>query len=98
MPVWSLYNHHSFLTAPLTCRDQFRRSAPTSILRAVLLCPRWVHTERCYAARQVLNEYRSMDDFAKIRMLGYESVAGPGLPTYNMTWHCSSDMCCWGLP
>ena len=27
---------------------------------------------------QVLETYRSMDDFAKIRMLGYETVPGPG--------------------
>ena len=28
----------------------------------------------------MLNQYRSMDDFAKIRMLGYDSVPGEGTP------------------
>ena len=32
----------------------------------------------CCAMHQVLNDYQSMDDFAKIRMLGYESVSGAG--------------------
>ena len=34
--------------------------------------------KRCCALAEVLDTYRSMDDFAKIRMLGYETVPGPG--------------------
>ncbi len=34
--------------------------------------------ETLYNITQVLEAYRSMDDFAKIRMLGYETVPGPG--------------------